>query len=187
MITARIETQTRIIPVQTPNDKDSAIKCLQDAVHTLTPEDGKCRFVVLDKDHNKEIYSWEYQPTFRPDLEQVKKKKVEEVEESKYDWGYVCYILKKGKELDYDNFYKDEFDCAIDFDDEKEAHEFMRKKGYGRDEYDIAYEYSVWPKDEDWVGGCTLGFTKKQTRESLNKCLEHYNLKLLANGKVKEL
>ena len=53
MITARIETQTRIIPVQTPNDKDSAIKCLQDAVHTLTPEDGKCRFVVLDKDHNK--------------------------------------------------------------------------------------------------------------------------------------
>ena len=76
---------------------------------------------------------------------------------------------------------------VIDFDDEKEAHEFMRKKGYGRDEYDIAYEYSVWPKDEDWVCGCTLGFTKKQTRESLNKCLEHYNLKLLANGKVKEL
>ena len=116
-----------------------------------------------------------------------KKKKVEEVEESKYDWGMLCYILKKGKELDYDNFYKDEFDCVIDFDDEKEAHEFMRKKGYGRDEYDIAYEYSVWPKDEDWVCGCTLGFTKKQTRENLNKCLKQYNLKLLANGKVKEL
>ena len=68
MITARIETQTRIIPVVTPNDKDEAIKRLQDAVYTLTSEDGRCRFVVMDKDHNREIYSWEYQPTFRPNL-----------------------------------------------------------------------------------------------------------------------
>lgn len=188
MITARIETQTRIIPVNTPNDKDEAIKRLQDAVYTLTSEDGRCRFVVMDKDHNHEIYSWEYQPTFRPDLvkKEVEKVDVKE-EESKYAWGLICYILKKGKELDYDNLYRDEWDIPVEFDEEKDAHNFMKAKGYGKCEYNIVYEYSVWPKDEDWTCGFGQGFTKKEAREDLNKGLECYHLKLLANGKVKEL
>lgn len=187
MITARIETQTRIIPVNTPDNKDEAIRRLQDAVHTLIPEDGRCRFVVLDADHNHEIYSWEYQPTFRPDLEQKEEKKVEEIEESKYEWGLIYYILKKGKELDYDNLYRDEWDIPVEFDEEKDAHNYMKAKGYGKHEYNIVYEYSVWPKDEDWVCGFGRGFTKKEAREDLNKGLEYYHLKLLANGKVKEI
>ena len=189
MITAIIKTQTRTIDVPTPDDKDSAIKRLQDAVYTLTPEDGRCRFVVMDSDHNRILYSWEYQPTFRPDLEKkVEKKKVEVVEEeSKYDWNYVIYILKNGKELDWDNFYKDEFDCAMEFDDEKSAHKFMRGRGYDNDEYRLVYEYCVWEKDKDYCFPCALGFSKKEAREILNKDLSDYNLKLLANGKIKEI
>ena len=188
MITARIETQTRIIPVVTPNDKDEAIKRLQDAVYTLTSEDGRCRFVVMDKDHNREIYSWEYQPTFRPDLVKKEAEKVDvKEEESKYDWGYVIYILKNGEEMDWDNFYRDSWDCVADFDDEKSAHEFMRKRGYDQTEYRLVYEYAVWEKGADTTYPPELGFSKKEARKNLNINLKRYNLKLLANGKVKEL
>ena len=188
MITARIETQARIIPVDTPNNKDEAIKRLQDAVYTLTSEDGRCRFVVMDKDHNREIYSWEYQPTFRPDLEVQKNKKIKAKEpESKYDWGFICYILRNEAELDYDNLYRDEWEIPVEFDEERDAHNYMKTKGYSKYEYKIVYEYSVWPKDEDWVCGFGLGLTKKEARENLNKSLEYYHLKLLSNGKVKEI
>ena len=104
-----------------------------------------------------------------------------------YAWGFICYILKKGKELDYDNLYRDEWDIPVEFDEEKDAHNFMKAKGYSKCEYNIVYEYSVWPKDEDWVCGFGQGFTKKEAREDLNKGLEYYHLKLLANGKVKEI
>ena len=188
MITALIETQVRTIQVPCINNRDKAIEALQNAVCSLNPEDGKCRFVVMEKDHNQEIYSWFYQPTFRFDLEQKENKKGEMKEqESKYEWGLVCYILKKGKELDYDNLYKDGYDCQVSFDDEKDAQEFMREKGYGQDEYDIVYEYTVWEKDADWTYPCALGLSKKEAREKLNKNIEYYNLKLLGNGKVKEL
>ena len=187
MITAYIKTQVRTIQVPCADNRDKAIEALQNAVYSLNSEDDRCRFVVLDKNHNHEIYSWEYQPTFRPDLEQKEEKKVEEIEESKYDWGLIYYILKKGKELDYDNLYRDEWDIPVEFDEEKDAHNFMKAKGYSKYEYNIVYEYSVWTKDEDWVCGFGRGLTKKEAREDLNKGLEYYHLKLLANGKVKEI
>ena len=187
MITAIIHTENRKIDLGRQVSKDKAINALQQAVYTLTEADGRCRFVVMDADHNHEIYSWEYQPTLRPDLMQKEEKKVEEVEESKYDWGLIYYILKKGKELDYDNLYRDEWDIPVEFDEEKDAHNFMKAKGYSKYEYNIVYEYSVWPKDEDWVCGFGQGLTKKEAREDLNKGLEYYHLKLLANGKVKEI
>ena len=109
-------------------------------------------------------------------------------EESNYEWGFIIYILKNGQELDYDNLYRDSWDCIVEFDDEKSAHEFMKKRCYNHDEYRLVYEYSVWPKDNDKVTyGLGKGFTKKEARENLNKDLKYYNLKLLANGKVKEL
>lgn len=188
MIRANIHTAVRVINVPCVNDRKQAISALQEAVSQLTPEDGRCRFVVSDSDHNKEIYSWEYQPTFRPDL--VKKeaeKVVVKEEESKYDWGYVIYILKNGEEMDWDNFYRDSWDCVADFDDEKSAHEFMRKRGYDQTEYRLVYEYAVWEKGADTTYPPELGFTKKEARKNLNINLKHYNLKLLANGKVKEL
>ena len=117
MITAYIKTQVRTIQVPCADNRDKAIEALQNAVYSLNSEDGRCRFVVLDKNHNHEIYSWEYQPTFRPDLEQKEEKKVEEIEESKYGWGLIYYILKKGKELDYDNLYRDEWDIPVEFDE----------------------------------------------------------------------
>ena len=101
MITAYINTQIRKVNVPCENNKDKAVAALQQAVYTLTEEDGRCRFVVLDNGH--EIYSWSYQPTFR---EEKKKKTVKK--ESKYEVGYVVYILLNGKELDYDNFYAEQ-------------------------------------------------------------------------------
>lgn len=188
MYTAIIHTQTRTFKVSTENSQEKAIKAMQQAVCNLTEEDGRCRFVVMDTNHEKEIYSWEYQPTFRPDLMQKEEEKVEEVEESKYDWGYIIYVLKNGKEMDWDNFYRDSWDCVVEFDDEKSAHEFMKKRGYDQTEYRLVYEYCVWSKyDDSIVYGFGKGFTKKEARENLNKDLEYYSLKLLANGKVKEI
>lgn len=189
MITAYIKTQVRTIQVPCADNRDKAIEALQNAVYSLNSEDGRCRFVVLDKNHNHEIYSWEYQPTFRPDLVKKEAEKVDVKEEkSKYDWGYIIYILKNGKEMDWDNFYRDSWDCVVDFDDEKSAHEFMRKRGYDQTEYRLVYEYCVWPEyDNSIVYGFGKGFTKKEARENLNKDLKYYSLKLLANGKVKEL
>ena len=89
--------------------------------------------------------------------------------------------------MDWDNFYRDSWDCVVEFDDEKSAHEFMKSRGYSRDEYRLVYEYCVWEKDKDWTCGFGKGFTKKEARENLNKDLEYYSLKLLANGKVKEI
>ena len=38
------------------------------------------------------------------------------------------------------------------------------------------------------LGMCVgLGLTKKQAREKLNVNLQYYNLKLLANGEIKEI
>ena len=187
MYTATIHTQTRIFKVPCENNKDKAIEALQNAVYTLTEEDGRCRFVV--KRFGDDVYSWEYQPTFRKDLKKKEEKKVEvKEEESKYEWNYILYVLKNGKEMDYDNFYSDGFGCPFDFDDEKSAHKFMKERGYGPSAYRLVYEYCVWPKDNDSiVYGFGKGFTKKEARENLNKDLEYYSLKLLANGKVKEL
>ena len=188
MITARIDTSIRSIPVPCENNREKAIEALQQAVYTLTEEDGRCRFVVLDTDHMKEIYFWEYQPTFRKELDKKEIKKVEvKEEESKYEWNYILYLLKDGKEIDYDNFYSDEFDCPFEFDDEKSAHKFMKERGYGPSAYRLVYEYCVWEKDKDWTCGFGKGFTKKEARENLNKDLKYYGLKLLANGKVKEI
>lgn len=185
MITAKIKTQTRTIKVTCNNDKDHAISSLQNSVKLLTKEDGRCKFIVLSNE--EEIYSWEYQPTIREDLTQKEEKGVDVKEESKYEWGVVIYILKNGEELDWDNFYRDSWDCVVDFDDEKSAHEFMRKQGYDQSKYRLVYEYTVWEKDADWAYPCALGFTKKEARENMNINLKYYNLKLLANGKVKEL
>ena len=186
MITARIETRTRVIPVDTPNDKDAAISRLQNAVCTLIPEDGRCRFVVLDSDHDKVLYSWYYQPTFRQDLAVGAAAEPSE-DSSAYDWGIVFYVLRKGEELNYDNFYKNDWGTQADFDYEKSAHDYMRKRGYGRDEYNIVYEYSVWGINDEYTYGFGLGLTKKEARENLNENLAYYHLKLLANGKVKEI
>ena len=187
MITAIIHTAVRQISLGNQESKEKAIEALQQAVYTLSEDDGKCRFVVTS--FGKEVYSWEYQPTFRPDLEMKEEKKVEvKEEESKYESNYILYVLKNGKEMDYDNFYADGFGCPFEFDDEKSAHEFMKSRGYSKDEYRLVYEYCVWPKkDDSVVYGFGKGFTKKEARENLNKDLEYYSLKLLANGKVKEL
>lgn len=188
MIRANIHTAVRVINVPCTNDRKQAISALQAAVSQLTPEDGRCRFVVSDSDHDKEIYSWEYQPTFREDLKEERTNPEEEKgKESNYEWSLVYYILKNGKEFDYDNLYKNEWDLAAEFDEEKTAHNFMKGKGYGRHEYRIVYEYEVHPKNEDWICGTGMGLTRKEARETLNKNLEYYHLKLLANGKVKEL
>ena len=182
MYTAIIQTAVRQIPLGQQQSKEKAIEALQQAVYTLTEEDGRCRFVVSY--FTEEVYSWEYQPTFRPDLKKVEVKE----EESKYEWNYILYVLKNGKEMDYDNFYADGFGCPFEFDDEKSAHKFMKERGYGPSEYRLVYEYCVWPKkDDSIVYGFGKGFTKKEARENLNKDLEYYSLKLLANGKVKEL
>ena len=187
MYTATIHTAVRQVPLGKQESKEKAIEALQQAVYTLTEEDGRCRFVVSY--FTEEVYSWEYQPTFRPDLKQKEEKKVEvKEEESKYEWNYILYVLKNGTELDYDNFYADGFGCPYEFDEEKSAHEFMKGRGYSKDEYRLVYEYCVWPKDNDSVVyAFGKGFTKKEARENLNKDLEYYHLKLLANGKVKEL
>lgn len=186
MYTATIHTQIRTFKVPCENNKDKAIAALQQAVYTLNEEDGRCRFVV--KRFGEEVYSWEYQPTFRKDLEKKEGKKVVvKEEESKYEWNYILYVLKNGNEMDYDNFYRDEFGCPFDFDDEKSAHKFMKERGYGPSSYRLVYEYCVWEKDKDWTCGFGKGFTKKEARENLNKDLEYYSLKLLANGKIKEL
>lgn len=186
MYTATIHTAVRQVPLGKQESKEKAIEALQQAVYTLTEEDGRCRFVVSY--FTEEVYSWEYQPTFRPDLKQKEEKKVEvKEEESKYDSNYILYVLKNGKKLDYDNFYADGFGCPYEFDEEKSAHEFMKGRGYSKDEYRLVYEYCVWEKDKDWTCGCACGFTKKEARENLNKNLVYYHLKLLANGKVKEL
>ena len=186
MITAKIQTQTRTIEVPCKNDKDSAISSLQNSVKSLTKEDGRCKFIVLSD--GEEIYSWEYQPTFRSDLKQKEENKVVvKEEESKYECGISIYILRNGEEMDWDNFYRDSWDCVADFDDEKSAHEFMRKRGYSQSEYRLVYEYAVWEKGADWIYPCALGLTKKEARENMNINLKCYNLKLLANGKVKEL
>ena len=185
MITAKIKTKTREIDIPCPNDKDKAILSLQDSVSRLTKEDGRCRFIILSC--GIEIYSWEYHPTFREDLAQKEEKVIDVKEESKYEWGVVIYILKNGEELDWDNFYRDSWDCVVDFDDEKSAHEFMRKRGYDQTEYRLVYEYAVWEKGADTTYPPELGFSQKEARKNLNINLKHYNLKLLANGKVKEL
>ena len=186
MYTATIHTAVRQVPLGKQESKEKAIEALQQAVYTLTEEDGRCRFVVSY--FTEEVYSWEYQPTFRPDLKQKEEKKVEvKEEESKYEWNYILYVLKNGTELDYDNFYADGFGCPYEFDEEKSAHEFMKGRGYSKDEYRLVYEYCVWEKDKDWTCGCACGFTKKEARKNLNKNLVYYHLKLLVNGKVKEL
>ena len=187
MYTATIHTQTRTFKVSKENSRDKAIEVLQQAVYTLTEEDGRCRFVVSF--FGEEVYSWEYQPTFRPDLKKKEEEKIEmkEDEDSKYDWGVVIYVLKNGIEMDWDNFYRDSWDCIADFDDEKSAHEFMKKRGYNKDEYQLVYEYTVWEKNVDWAYPCALGLSRKEARENLNNNLKRYNLKLLANGKIKEL
>lgn len=170
MITAKIQTQTRTIKVACNNDKDHAISSLQNAVYNLNEEDGRCKFIVLS--NGEEIYSWYYQPTFRKGKKPIKAKK-----EPKYELGYVVYILLNGKDLSYDNLYHD----AIFFDSVKEAREFMKERGYSIYDYQIVYEYMVSDSKGACLYGTGLGFTKAEAKESLNRSLSYYSLKLNNN------
>ena len=132
MITASIHTQVRIIDVPCENHKDKAISALQNAVGQLTVEDGRCRFVVNDRFH--EIYSWSYQPTIREEIKKVKKERPV----SPYILSSCIYVLLRGEELDYDNFYHGEI-----FNDTAEAHQYMKERGWSKHDYHIVYEYVV--------------------------------------------
>lgn len=181
MITARIETQKRVIPIECGNNQESAISALQNSVHELNKEDGRCRFVVLD--NGTEIHSWEYQPTFRPDLKTESHTETEKpTEEEKYLVGLCCYILLNGKSVEYDNFYMD----GKDFDDAKAAHAFMKERGYSRSEYRVVYEYCVSNISGSTTYGFGMGFSKETARLNLNKDLAYYQMKMMKNGQVKD-
>ena len=176
MYTATIHTQTRILNIPCENNRDEAISALQQAVYMLTEEDGRCRFVVAYLDN--EVYSWEYQPTFRKDLK--KRKNITSVKkEPEYFLGYIIYVLKNGLDLSYDNFYADGqiFDSAI------QAHEFMKERGYNKHDYRLVYEYGLSDDKNDY--GFGLGFTKAEAKENLNERIAEYNLIVMKNGKVK--
>lgn len=182
MYTATIHTAVRQVPLGKQESKEKAIEALQQAVYTLTEEDGRCRFFVSY--FTEEVYSWEYQPTFRPDLKTETHIETEKpTEEEKYLVGLCCYVLLNGKSVEYDNFYMD----GKDFDDAKAAHAFMKERGYSRSEYRVVYEYCVSNISGSTTYGFGLGISKETARLNLNKDLEYYHLKLLANGKVKEL
>lgn len=178
MITARIKTQTREINLKNIyQTHDAAIDALQNAVYSLTPEDGRCYFFVLN--NGNEIYSWNYQPTFPegPVNKMVKKP------ESKYICYLVYYVLLNGLELAYDNLYHD----SQSFDSVKEARAYMKKHGWDCSEYQIVYEYSVDGLKDEYTYGWGMGFTREEAREKLNQSIGYYNLKLLKNGMIKEL
>lgn len=173
MVTAKIETQIRTILIQCP-DLKNAISTLQGYVINLLPDDGRCRFAVLQ--NCIEIYSWTYKPTFREPLPIENK-------EEKYISCIVYYVLTKGNELLYDNLYHN----AQIFDTITELHSYMKEMGYSKSEYNVIYELSVESATHDAAYGFGLGFTKEEARINVNKNVSYYNLKVLKNGKVKEL
>ena len=175
MITACIHTQIRTVNVPCDNDRNKAIAALQQSVFDITKEDGRCKFVVSE--WGTEVYSWEYQPTFREE-----KKKVVVKKEPEYCYDYVIYILLNGKELDYDNFYAEGqyFNLAV------QAHEFMKERGYRRYDYKLVYEYGASSIDGKHDYGFGLGFTKTEAIEKLNQSLSYYNLQL-KNGQIREI
>lgn len=173
MITAKIESQVRTLKVACENNQDSAISALQGSVKNLTKEDGRCKFIVLK--NGVEVYSWFYQPTIREEKQVTPKKK-----ESKYEYGCSVYVLLNGCELNYNNFYHNEF-----FDSVAEAREYMKQDGWGSFDYRIVYEYIVTDLEGNSIYGTGLGFTKAEAKEELNKSLAYYNLEL-KNGYIKE-
>lgn len=173
MVTAKIETQIRTILIQCP-DLKNAVSTLQGCVINLLPDDGRCRFAVLR--NGAEIYSWTYKPTFREPLPIAH-------EEEKYTSCMVYYVLLEGNELLYDNLYHN----AQIFDTITELHSYMKEMGYSKSEYNVIYELSVESATHDEVYGFGLGFTKEEARTNANKDVSYYNLKVLKNGKVKEL
>lgn len=178
MYSATIHTAIRQIPLGKQESKEKAIEALQQAVYKLAEEDGRCRFVVSF--FGEEVYSWDYQPTFRKDLKKkVKKNAVKK--EPKYFLGYVIYVLLNGEELSYDNFYADGefFDSAI------QVHEFMKERGYGKSNYRLVYEYGLSDDSGDY--GFGMGFTKTEAKEKLNERIAEYGLVVMPNGKIKEL
>lgn len=177
MITANIHTQIRVIDIPCENHKDRAICALQNAVHQLTIEDGRCRFVVNDCGH--EIYSWSYQPTIRRDIKKVKK----DGSISPYILSSCIYVLLKDEELNYENLYHE----AESFDSAAEAHQFMKERGWKKYDYHIVYEYVLEARNQDCIYGTGLGFTKTESKEQLNRNLKYYNIELKINGKVREL
>ena len=176
MITALVQTEVRIFDVRCPDNKENAISALQNSVNQLNPEDGRCRFVVLND--GTEIYSWNYQPTFRKEVKRVKKERPV----SPYILSLCVYVLLRGQELNYDNLYHE----AEIFDNVAEAHQFMKERGWTKRDYHIVYEYVVDGVDEDCIYGTGLGLTKAEAKESLNKSLAYYCLEL-KNGKILEL
>lgn len=176
MITARIETQVRRIDVPCADNRDKAVSALQDAVYKLTPEDGRCRFVVFNDGHK--VYSWSYQPTFRQEKSTVKVKK-----ESKYMLGCVVYTLLNGEDLAYENLYHD----AEPFDSAAQAHRFMKERGWSKNNYRIVYEHVVEDRAGNCIYGTGLGFTKAEAKEQLNRNLEYYNIEVKKNGTIKEI
>lgn len=173
---AYIETQTRTVKVGEEETKDAAISALQNAVYSLKPEDGRCRFVV--KQVGRVVYSWEYQPTFR----ETPVKKTRKKAEPKYICNLVYYVLLNGMELTYENLYHD----AQSFDSVSEAREYMKENGWGRYDYRIVYEYSVDAAAGDDNYGFGMGLTREEAREKLNQSIGYYSL-VYKNGKVSEI
>lgn len=176
MITARIETQVRTIPVTCDNNRDKAISALQNAVYSLTEEDGRCRFVVTEQGHD--IYEWSYQPTFRKEVKKVKKDRPV----SPYILSSCIYVLLADKELSYDNLYHE----GEIFNNVAEAHQFMKERGWSKNDYRIVYEYVVEGRNQDCIYGTGLGFTKAEAKEQLNRELDYYNMEVKNNGTIKE-
>lgn len=176
MYSATIHTAIRQIPLGKQESKEKAIEALQQAVYKLNEEDGRCRFVVSF--FGEEVYSWEYQPTFRKGLKK-KAKNTAVKKEPKYFLGYIIYVLLNGKELDWGNFYAD----AQIFDKAVQAHEFMKERGYGKHDYRLVYEYSLSDDRGDY--GFGMGFTKSEAKEKLNERIAVYGLVVMKNGTIK--
>lgn len=165
-VTAIIQTQARNIKVTCPNDKNEAISCLQNSVHLLNQADGRCKFVVLEDGY--ETYSWSYQPTFREEKTKVITKK-----DKSYILSCVYYILLNSEELAYSNLYRD----SICFQSISEARQYMKEKGYSKNDYSIVYEYAADSSNSDENYGFGIGLTRKEAKERINESLSYYGLK----------
>lgn len=181
MLTARIETESRQVPVKAEKDIDGTIRNLQEAVSSLRPEDGRCRFIICEDDEM--VCSWSYSPAFR----ETGEVEVKKMEKSGYVVNLKFFVLLNGLGLCRTNFYRDDEGGVVDFDDVKAAHAFMKERGYSRSEYRVVYEYCVSNISGNSVYGFGLGFSEEEARENLNESLSNHALKLLENQMVEEV
>lgn len=181
MLTARIETESRQVPVKAEKDIDGTIRNLQKAVSSLRPEDGRCRFIICEDDEM--VCSWSYSPAFR----ETGEVEVKKMEKSGYVVNLKFFVLLNGLGLCRTNFYRDDEGGVVDFDDVKAAHAFMKERGYSRSEYRVVYEYCVSNISGNSVYGFGLGFSEEEARENLNESLSNHALKLLENQMVEEV